>query len=230
MNPFGDQGGAVDDGVAEQIMRALRRIIRAVDLRSRFLVNRYGLTGPQLVVLRELSRQGEVPAGELTKAVHLSQATVTGIIDRLEKRGLVHRGRSERDKRCVLVRLTPTGRDVLTRAPPLLHESFVSELNKLRDWERTQILSSLQRVVSMMEAKDFAPGAVMATESVDARGGESAPLAAEGPAADGEGGPKPGTDARTAAPHRPRRGRGGSWEVRGGGRGPLRPSGEAEGQ
>lgn len=143
----------VGEGVTEQVMVALRRIIRAIDLRSRFLVARYHLTVPQLVVLKELWLRGDVSVGELTRAVHLSHATVTGILDRLEKRGLVQRQRSDRDKRRVQVRLTPSGERVQLRAPPLLQEDFTEEFDKLEDWERTQILSSLQRVVSMMEAK-----------------------------------------------------------------------------
>lgn len=102
----------VGEGVTEQVMVALRRIIRAIDLRSRFLVARYHLTVPQLVVLKELWLRGNVSVGELTRAVHLSHATVTGILDRLEKRGLVQRQRSDRDKRRVQVRLTPSGERV----------------------------------------------------------------------------------------------------------------------
>lgn len=154
------------NGVTEMVVVALRRIIRAIDLRSRFLVTRYGLTGPQLMVLRELSAHNGVSVGELTRAIHLSQATVTGILDRLAKRGLVRRQRSDQDKRRVLVWLTEEGEHLLADAPPLLQEEFTDEFSKLEDWEQSQILSALQRIVSMMEAKHIDATPILTTGPV----------------------------------------------------------------
>jgi DNA-binding MarR family transcriptional regulator len=150
------------------VVVALRRIIRAIDLRSRSLVTRYGLTGPQLTVLKELSAHSGVSVGELTRAIHLSQATVTGILDRLEKRELVRRERSAQDKRCVQVWLTEGGQQMLTDAPPLLQEEFAEEFSKLEDWEQSQILSALQRVVSMMEARHIHATPILTTGPVGA--------------------------------------------------------------
>ena len=96
--------------VTAMVVLSLRRIIRAVDLRSRFLVTRYGITGPQLTVLKELSAHNGISVSELTKAIHLSQATVTGILDRLEKPKLIQRQRSDRDKRFVQIWLTEKGK------------------------------------------------------------------------------------------------------------------------
>lgn len=156
------------DEVTEMVVVALRRIIRAIDLRSRFLVTNYGLTGPQLMVLKELSVHGGVYVAELTRAIHLSQATVTGILDRLEKRGLVRRQRSDEDKRRVHVWLTGDGERLLADAPPLLQEEFTAEFSKLENWEQTQILSALQRVVLMMEAKHIEATPILTTGPVSA--------------------------------------------------------------
>ena len=101
-----DQGGLTRD-----VLVALRRIMRAIDLHSHQLIQKHGLSGPQLVILQELSNLGEVPIGTLAVAVSLSQATVTGIMDRLEQRGLVARRRDEEDKRRVLVSVTCSARD-----------------------------------------------------------------------------------------------------------------------
>ena len=139
------------DAVAEMVTEALRRITHAVDLRSRDLIARCGLTGPQLTLMKELANTEHLSVGRLTQAMHLSQATVTGILDRLERRGLIRRVRSAQDKRRVDVCLTDNGRELLDRAPPLLHEEFIAQFSELQDWERTQMLSSLQRLVAMME-------------------------------------------------------------------------------
>ena len=82
--------------MARQVVAALRRIIRAIDLHSRSLVQRFGLTGPQLVVLKELIERSPRPVSELAAAVNLSQATVTGILDRLERKDMIARVRDSR--------------------------------------------------------------------------------------------------------------------------------------
>ena len=80
-----------DSDILNKVLISLRRIMRAVDLHSRSLNQRYGLTGPQLIILRELSRLGEISGSELARSVSLSLPTVTGILTRLEKRDLVSR-------------------------------------------------------------------------------------------------------------------------------------------
>lgn len=146
-----------------QVMAALRRIIRAIDLHSRSLVLRYGLTGPQLVILKELVDGGGRPVSRLAHAVNLSQATVTGILDRLERKAMVERVRSSQDKRKVIVSSTAEAERVLAGAPPLLQEHFIAAFGELADWEQTQILSSLQRIVSLMEAGDVEAGPILTT-------------------------------------------------------------------
>lgn len=139
----------------DEVLTTLRRIMRAVDLHSRSLIQRYGLTGPQLVILRELARLGEVSGSELARSVSLSLPTVTGILTRLEKRGLVTRRRSEVDKRRIMVSSTAAAGELLATAPPPLQDSFADQFGRLEDWEQSLILASLQRVVSMMEARDL---------------------------------------------------------------------------
>lgn len=143
----------------EQIVASLRRIIRAVDLYSRKLMDQSGLTGPQLAALKEIHRQGPVTAGSIAKAIHLSQGTVTGILRRLESRGLITRERGELDRRTTLINITPKGQSVLSQAPSLLQDNFLERLAGLETWEQTQILSTLQRVAHLMEAQtiDAAP-------------------------------------------------------------------------
>lgn len=157
-----------------QVLTALRRITRAIDLHSRFLAQQYGLTGPQLVILQELSTQGEISVGGLAKAISLSQATVTGIVDRLEKRGLVERRRHEIDKRRVLVRTTGGCTQLLRQAPPLLQQAFLDQFDRLAEWEQLLIVSSLSRVVSMMEAGDIDASPILTSGAIDAsaEGGE----------------------------------------------------------
>lgn len=156
------------DATSMQVMAALRRIIRAIDLHSRSLVQRYGLTGPQLVVLKELVEVSPRTVSELAAAVNLSQATVTGILDRLERKDMVLRRRDSDDKRKVMVSPTPAAMDALADAPPLLQDHFIATFTDLADWEQTQILSSLQRIVALMEADGVEAGPILTTGPLDA--------------------------------------------------------------
>jgi DNA-binding MarR family transcriptional regulator len=152
--------------ICDEVLVSLRRIMRAIDLHSKHLVEEYGLTGPQLIVLKELTGHRELSVGKLAKAVSLSQATVTGILGRLKKRRLVETHPDQADRRRVLVQATKLGKDTLRGAPSLLQDHFVAELEKLEEWEQTLILSSLQRVVSMMEAEKLEAVPVLITGAV----------------------------------------------------------------
>jgi len=165
-----------DSNVCRQVLITLRRIIRGIDLHSRTLVRDYGLTAPQLILMEELARLSEVSMGDLAKGVNLSHATVTDVVVRLEKRGFVKRSGSESDKRRVLVRITDLGLEILKNAPPLLEKRFVDQFEKLEDWEQSLILSSLQRVASMMEVKEFGVSTMLVSESISPTGEESAEL------------------------------------------------------
>jgi DNA-binding MarR family transcriptional regulator len=139
----------------EEVLVALRRIIRAVDLHSRRLIQKTGLSGPQLVLLQIMGQGETVTAGELARRASLSQATVTTILDRLEERGLVSRKRSTDDKRRVHVALTDPGSAALVAAPRLLQDNFVKAFAALPDWEQHLLIASLERVAQMMNAADL---------------------------------------------------------------------------
>ncbi len=205
---------------ADQVVIALRRIIRAVDLHSRVLVTRYGLTGPQLTVLKALRGNEGVSVTRLGEAVHLSQATVTGILDRLTRAGLVTRQRSTEDRRRMEVWLTDAGRETLGQAPPALQEHFGGKFRRLPEWEQTMILAAMQRLVAILEARDLDAAGILTTGPMDAspentqaflgqaRAGDDpqthpSPEAPETPAPDvpGASGPAASEDSRNSITH-----------------------------
>ena len=96
-----------------EVLIALRRVIRATDIHSKKLARTVGLTAPQLLLMQSIRTNGEITIGQLAKDISLSQATVTTILDRLEKRGLVYRVRSDQDKRKVHPFLTDKGNEIL---------------------------------------------------------------------------------------------------------------------
>ena len=157
----------LNDTITNNVLISIRKIIQSIALNSKSLVKRVGLTGPQLTVLQEVTYAGEVSVGDIARAISLSQGTVTGILQRLEKKDLLTRRRSDTDRRRVLVQLTVAGRDLLEKAPPLMQEAFVERFSNLPDWEQTLILSALQRLVSIMDAKAIDASPILATGSIE---------------------------------------------------------------
>lgn len=141
--------------IHDNVLIALRQIIRAIDLHSKKLERVSGLTGPQLLVMQVIARHDALSAGAVAREVSLSQATVTSILDRLELKGYLQRVRSQQDKRRVEVSLTVEGARVLAAAPTLMQESFICRFSELSEWEQNLILSSLQRVAAMMNASEL---------------------------------------------------------------------------
>jgi len=165
----------------EEILAAIRRIVRAVDLRSSALIRVHKITGPQLVALREVDRMGPVSVSALARAISLSQPTATGILNRLERGGLVRRDRSESDRRNVLCTITTQGASVLRDAPSLLQDRFRIELSRLEDWERSQMLATLQRIAALMDADGLEAAPVLTTDPLVPEGAGQTP---EGSATD----------------------------------------------
>ena len=135
------------------VVSTLRQIIRAIDLQSKKLTKRYGLTGPQLIVLKEIHKGSDRPISAIAKEVSLSQATVTSILDRLEQQGFATRQRSSQDKRKVNIILTEKSEMILDTNPSLLQEEFTDQFEQLEEWEKNMMISSLQRMASMLNAE-----------------------------------------------------------------------------
>lgn len=154
----------------EAVLVALRRVIRATDLHSKHLAKTTGLTAPQILLLQTIRDKGEVTIGELANEISLSQATVTSILDRLEKRRLVYRERSQADKRKVHAYLTDQAVETLKEAPMPLQEHFTRQFNDLQEWEQTMLISSLQRIAQMMDAQHIDASPVLDIGLLDRQG------------------------------------------------------------
>lgn len=139
----------------QDVLAAMRRIIRAVDLDSKRLYKECGLTTPQLLLLLAIEKNPKQTLRELSEEISLSQGTVTIILDKLQAKNLVQRQRSETDKRKVHVVITEQGRTLLAASPSPLQAEFLSRFTNLQQWEQTQILASLQRLASLMGAKEL---------------------------------------------------------------------------
>ena len=111
---------------------------------------RHGLTGPQLAVLKMLEPVGKLSLSELSWKIRARNSTVTGIIDRMEREGLVERRRSDEDRRVVHIVLTRKGRSLATGIPvePVqIFRQVLAELSGRDAAELRRVLTRLARRV-----------------------------------------------------------------------------------
>lgn len=154
-------------GLEDQVIIELRRIMRATQLSARTLARESGMTTSQLIVLQVLRAQGEMTARQIAESMHLTQATVTSLLDRLQERGWITRERGEKDRRRVHVRLTDAGERQLNRAPESLQQRFVSQFAALQPWEQSSILAALQRVAHLLDAASIDASPVLDVGRID---------------------------------------------------------------
>jgi len=147
-------------GIAEEIDRDLqvvRQILRE-PLKNEFAP---GLTGPQLRVLQALVQPDclALPEGlnamslkDLSHRVGLAHSTVSGIVDRLESRGLVQRLESPSDRRLTRIVVTPAAVDFVQKHVPTL-SPLVTALERTTPGHRTAILESIRSLRTLLESK-----------------------------------------------------------------------------
>ena len=134
------------------IMQSLRRIFKAIQDYSQEVSQKFGITGPQLWALKTLSTNGSLPLGQLSKLMYLHPSTITGVVDRLEKKGYVARDRVHKDRRVVMVQLTPEGKKIVSKAPNPIQGKMVYGLNRLKQKNLYSIYDAVEKLVEIAEA------------------------------------------------------------------------------
>jgi DNA-binding MarR family transcriptional regulator len=117
------------------------------------LLTTYGLTAPQYFTLVSLAYQDRARSMHaLAQLSHQDAATVTGIVDRLEKLGFVSRARSQDDRRKVFVTLQEEGRQVVEEIRKAIHRNWQRSFSTLSQGELDEILRMLMAVLQAWEA------------------------------------------------------------------------------
>ncbi|HZC77553.1 MAG TPA: MarR family transcriptional regulator [Ktedonobacterales bacterium] len=101
-------------GAVLDFMRLLWAVDHSLQSASKRMEASYGVTGPQRLVVRIVGRFPGIAAGRVAEILHVHPSTLTGILKRLESRGIVHRKSDPRDARRALFTLTPRGRKLDT--------------------------------------------------------------------------------------------------------------------
>ncbi|MFD0802634.1 MarR family winged helix-turn-helix transcriptional regulator [Streptomonospora algeriensis] len=137
-----------------QVFSRASRLARHLDRARRAVFTEHGLEPWEFDVLAELRRSGppyELSPGRLLRATLVTSGTMTNRIDRLAAAGLVHRGPDPADKRGVLVRLTPEGRERVDGALAALLNYEESLLSGVSREDRQTLASLLRSVLSPLD-------------------------------------------------------------------------------
>jgi DNA-binding MarR family transcriptional regulator len=153
-NGRGPSAAAAKHADAALIVQGLRRMVRALHSYSQGVRARYGLTGPQLWVVKTLQRNGPMAIGALADALAVHQSSMSVLLDRLEDRGLVTRRRRATDRRVVDVALTRRGLAMAADAPEAAQGRLLHGLTDMPAHEVRRLAVAVQRLVAAMEASD----------------------------------------------------------------------------
>ncbi len=112
-----------------------------------------GLTGPQLTVIKLLETFENLSLSSLSERIRAQNSTVTGIIDRMEREGLVRRERSTTDRRVVHIRLSDKGQKLAKQIQVEPMEIFREALASLNQADLRDLLRIMNQLGKYVRAK-----------------------------------------------------------------------------
>lgn len=130
------------------------RISRRLNKITKESISSYGLTTSQFFMLIALYEENEILISKLAKKVALDKATLTGIIDRLERDGLVERRDDPKDRRAIRVYLTPKAEAIKEELLDIYHKNNRRFLSVLSPDERIvfeRVVKKLETVGGLVE-------------------------------------------------------------------------------
>ena len=147
-NPTAVPCEANTPGAMPEILQLIEELNKRFTRFQAYTLKEARLTSPQYYILSLLVERDGRPFKELADALACSRATITGIVDTLEKKGLVTRAPHPDDRRSMLVKLTAEGKRLL-QATPGLEETFGSCCCNVLPPEETRQLIQLLKKLSV---------------------------------------------------------------------------------
>jgi len=138
------------------ILIDIRKIVRSINLESKRVQKDFGISIPQLLCLGHIDRAASKVAthGELMKLLSLNSSTITGIINRLERREFAKRQPKTGDKRVTYIGITEKGSEVVKQAPDILHDQLADKIKALPESTQQKIREALGIIVDAMEIEE----------------------------------------------------------------------------
>ncbi len=138
-----------------EIIFSIRRLIQARELYTKELSRTYQVSASQLNCILALYENGPLPPSRIAREMMVKSSTVTGVVDRLEQKGLVRRARNSPDRRVINVELTEAGTRLAENAPPPIQQKIIDGLSTLTERQVNRIVKALQMLTSMLDVQDL---------------------------------------------------------------------------
>jgi DNA-binding MarR family transcriptional regulator len=113
------------------VLDSIRQIVRALRTASREQERTHGVSSAQFFVLEKLTHTSGISLNELAERTFTHQSSVSVVVSRLARRGLVSRKPSKEDRRKLEISLTPAGRRLIKTNPLSVQDALVKALDKL---------------------------------------------------------------------------------------------------
>ena len=142
-----------DLGSVLSFMRLMWAVDHGLQRSSKKMAAVLGLTGPQRLAIRILGRTEGITPGALAEVLHLHASTLTGILRRLEDRGLISRVPDPRDSRRSLLFLTPAGRTLDVSVKGTIEDAVgqvLARSSPQRIGEASKLLAAVARSLAKM--------------------------------------------------------------------------------
>jgi DNA-binding MarR family transcriptional regulator len=136
---------------ALEFMQVLWRLVHGLEQRSKRMAARTGITGPQRLVIRLVGLDPRISASELAARLHVHRSTVTGVLRRLERQGLLSRRPSARDRRRTEVTLSARGRRANRLRANTAEVTIGLALRRLSTRDRTSTRRALATIAERLE-------------------------------------------------------------------------------
>jgi DNA-binding MarR family transcriptional regulator len=153
-------------GEVLEFMRLLWAVDHGLQSTSKRMEASLGITGPQRLVLRLVGRFPGITAGNLAQILHVHPSTLTGVLKRLEKRGLLERKSDPLDGRKALFALTDAGRALDVPSTGTVESAVQRVLSRM---SRTRILHTQDVLTALAEELGGTPTAPEPSDDPNSR-------------------------------------------------------------
>jgi DNA-binding MarR family transcriptional regulator len=130
----------------ELVGRWVGRVYRRRFQLSELLLERMGIGPGQVPILTELNHHGSLTQRELAEHTHVTAATISGTLKRMERAGLIYRTDDTHDARVSIVRLTDEGKNVVHEAGKYFRKTDFEMLQGFSDAECDMLLDCFMRM------------------------------------------------------------------------------------
>ncbi len=152
--------------IDNEVIIKIRQIVRSINLESKKIQKEYGVSIPQVLCLSYIreSPNFQTTQKNIRNYLNLNASTVTGIINRLEKKGYIARLPKLGDRRITSITLTGAGQRLLDRLPPLMQEQLIEKISELPQEKVNHINSGLDELINLLNIKGLDASPVLTIE------------------------------------------------------------------